>query len=428
MDREMPIGCRLLSNIAALLRERDGSILPIFGFTIGIVAMTTGVAVDTSMFMSERSLVQQAADGAVLSAARLNDTDSARVQAATAFFNAHIPPRLTSTLSNKKFAIDTNVTKITASVDMSYKTVFAGVTNQAVLKATVTSEATIAKPIVRELDLVMCVDGTGSMTNTLNAVKTNALNFEKNMNDEISKRGIVPFEAMRVRVIFYRDYAGNYNGSDTYTTWVNVNGRWTTKTYTTSDPEYWSYMGDSPTIKASSFFSLPASRTDFSAYVNPETASGGGDLPEAGLECVNEAMNSPWSKVGDYIASVGKPLDAVFPVIVVWTDAAAHNAGYAPSLKNPSYPTADKMPRTTAGLRAKWMDANVIDQYRKLLVFFGNPSVSQSDYYGVATGWADVKTWPNFVVGGTLTQGNQQMVSRIADAIAAKIPAPFLSQ
>jgi len=423
----MSIGRRLSGKFVALLRERGGSILPIFGLTVGVLSVATAMAVDTTMFMTERSQVQQAVDGAVLSAARLNDTDAIRVQTATSFFNAHVPARLTSTLDNKKFVIDNGATKITGSVDMTYKSFFAGLTKQTVLKTTVTSEATIAKPIVRELDLVMCVDGTGSMSNTLNAVKTNALNFEKNMNDEISKRGIAPFEAMRVRVIFYRDYAGNYSGSDTYTTWVYSGGRWVSKTYTSSDPEYWSYMGDNPTLKASSFFSLPAARTDFSAYVNPESATGGGDLPESGLECVNEAMNSPWAKVGDTVASVGKPLDAVFPVIVVWTDAAAHNAGYAPSLKNPSYPTADKMPRTTAGLRAKWMDPNVIDQYRKLLVFFGNPSVTQSDYYGVATGWADVKTWPSFIVGGTLTQGNQQMVSRIADAIATKIPSPFLS-
>jgi len=138
-------------------------------------------------------------------------------------------------------------------------------------------------------------------------------------------------------------------------------------------------------------------------------------------------MNSSWAKVGSTVASVNKPLDAIYPVIVVWTDAAAHTAGYQPSVKNPSYPSASDMPRSTAALRAKWMSSSTIDQTRKLLVFFGNPDVAQSDFYGQAKGWADVKTWPNFVLGGTLTQGNQQMVSRIADAIATRIPAPFLS-
>jgi Flp pilus assembly protein TadG len=417
---------RALLKLRDLGRDRSGSILPMFTLTVSVISVGSGMAVDVSMFMSERSLVQQAADGAVLSAARLNDDDSKRVDAAKAFFTAHIPPRLTSTLSNKVFSIDAGVTKMTASVDMTYKGVFSGITNVTTLKTTVKSQAAIAKPMVRQLDLVMCVDATGSMSNTLSAVKSNALNFEQNMNDEIAKRGIVPFEAMRVRVIFYRDYAGSYS-SDTMNVWVYENGRYVVKTLKSTDADFWAYAGDSPALKPSSFFDLPSKRTDFSSYVNPESASGGGDLPESGLECINEAMNSPWAKVGDTVAAVGKPLDAIFPVIVVWTDAAAHNAGYAPSLKNPSYPTADKMPRTTSGLRAKWMDANVIDQYRKLMVFFGNPAVSGVDNYGNATGWADVKTWPNFVVGGTLTQGNQQMVSRIADAIAAKVPSPYLS-
>lgn len=423
----MSLVSRLSRKLMALGRERNGSILPIFALMIGVSAVVTGIAVDTTTFMSERSLVQQATDGAVLAAAKLNDTDANRVAEATAFFNGHIPARLTSSLSNKSFAVDAGLTKITASVDLTYKTAFAGITNRATLNTTVTSQATIAKPTVRELDLVMCVDATGSMSNTLSAVKTNALNFEANMNAEIAKRGIAPFEAMRVRVIFFRDYSGNYDGHDTYTVTTRVNKKNVTTTYTPADPEYAAYIGDTPPLTISSFFDLPSKRTDFSSFVNPQSASGGGDLPESGLECINEAMNSPWAKVGDTVASVGKPLDAIFPVIVVWTDAAAHNAGYAPSLKNLYYPTADKMPRTTAGLRAKWMDASVIDQYRKLMVFFGNPSVSGNDYLGKATGWADVMTWPNFTVGGTLTQGNQQMVSRIADAIAAKIPSPFLS-
>ena len=57
----------------------------------------------------------------------------------------------------------------------------------------------------------MCIDATGSMSQTLNAVKTNASNFEANLNAELTKRGVRKFDLMRVRVIYYRDYGGNSN-------------------------------------------------------------------------------------------------------------------------------------------------------------------------------------------------------------------------
>ena len=61
---------------------------------------------------------------------------------------------------------------------------------------------------------------------------------------------------------------------------------------------------------------------------------------KSGLECVNEAMNSAWSKPGTTPVEIGKKLEATYPVIVVWTDAAAHRPSYSVSLKNPSYPVA----------------------------------------------------------------------------------------
>lgn len=428
LEQVMSFIVRSMDKLRKLKRDEIGSILPIFAFATGVIAVSAGIAMDYTMYSSQREIVQQALDEAVLSGARLNDTDSERTKRAKSYFDARMQAtKLTVSLANESFVIDQGITKLGGSVLVTYDGTVGRLTGAGAMSATITSSAAIAKPVVRQLDLVMCIDATGSMGNTLAAVKTNALNFEANLNAEIVKRGIAPFEAMRVRVIYFRDYAGSYNGSTTLSTWVQVNGRWVYTTLKPSDPGYWAAMGDDQPLKTSSFFPLPTNRSDFSAFVNPETATGGGDAPESGLECVNEAMNSSWAKLGSTVQSVGKPLDAIFPVIVVWTDAAAHGAGYQPSLPNPSYPSEAAMPRTTAGLRAKWMNSAVVDQHHKLLIFFGNPDVVQSDYYGQAKGWADVKTWPDFIIGGTLTQGNQQMVSRIADAIATKVPAPYLS-
>ncbi len=419
---------RSIDTLRKIGRDEFGSILPMFAFATGVITVSAGIAIDYSMYSSQRDIVQQALDEAVLSGARLNDTDAERTKRAKAFFDSRMQAtKLTLEMSNENFSIDQGITKLDGRVVVTYAGTVGHLTGAGAMSATLSSSAAIAKPMVRQLDLVMCIDATGSMGNTLAAVKSNALKFETNLNAEIAKRGITPFEAMRVRVIFFRDYAGSYNGSETSGTWVLDGGRWVYKTLKASDPEYWKNIGDDPPLKTSAFFPLPANRGDFSTFVNPETATGGGDAPESGLECVNEAMNSAWAKLGSNVETVNKPLDAIFPVIVVWTDAAAHMAGYSPSLKSPLYPSEAAMPRTTAGLRAKWVNSAVVDQHHKLLIFFGNPDVVQSDYFGQAKGWADVKTWPDFIIGGTLTQGNQQMVSRIADAIATKVPAPYLS-
>src|SRR3954451_22163997 len=96
---------------------------------------------------------------------------------------------------------------------------------------------------------------------------------------------------------------------------------------------------------------------------------GGGDLPESGLECVNSAMSSTWAKIGDIPAGGTKPIDSIYSLIVVRTDAAAHKPSYSLSLKNPNYPPSTVMPRNYTDVGAKWNGSAVIDQSKKMLVF-----------------------------------------------------------
>jgi hypothetical protein len=51
-----------------------------------------------------------------------------------------------------------------------------------------------------------------------------------------------------------------------------------------------------------------------------------------------------------------------------------------------------------------------------------------TDMDGQADGWLKVKEWPSFMVGGTLTEGNSQLVARLADAISSKILIPTLAK
>jgi Flp pilus assembly protein TadG len=423
----LPLSRRRWLRFAA---DRRGSLSPAFALLSVPMVLMVGMGVDYGNGVRTVSKLQAAADSAVLAAARLNDPDAGRAATALRYFEAQLDAATLAMVTTRQFNLAQDGNTVTGLVRADIPTSVSQIMGATMMSKTISSTAAIAKPDVRQLDLVFCIDATGSMSNTLNAVKTNALNLEANLNDELVRRGIAKFDAMRVRAIYYRDYGGNYmNGTSSYTVSYWNGTRYTSKTARPADADYWTYVGDVPPMKASNFFNLPGSRTDFQSYVNPETANGGGDLPEAGLECVNEAMDSPWAKVGETPAGGGaKPLQAVYPTIVVWTDAAAHKPSYSLSLKNPNYPAAAKMPRTYADLKAKWDNANVIDQNRKLLVFFGNPDQATNDRDGLANGWQTLKPWPGFMVGGTLTEGNSNMVTKLADAIASRVRAPTLTQ
>ncbi|WP_293864390.1 pilus assembly protein TadG-related protein [uncultured Alsobacter sp.] len=409
------------------LRHAGGALSPAFAVMLVPTVLVIGIGVDYNTTLRIRTKLQTAADMAVLAAAKLEDTDASREATAKRYFESQLPHDVLAMVKTIDFKLAKDLKTITGSVQASVPTSLTHIIGQTAMATNVTSTAAIAKPSVRQLDIVMCVDATGSMTATLNAVKANVLNFESNLNAELTKRGTDKFDLIRARVIYYRDYGGiKLNGNNTYV-YVWNSGTYVNKYIKASDPDYWTYVGDIPPMKASGFFELPAKRTDMQTFVNPEVAWGGGDLPEAGLECVNEAMDSPWAKVGDVPPALGKAIEAIYPVIVVWTDAAAHKPNYSVSVKNPNYPSAQKFPRSYPGLLSKWNDPAVVNQLNMLLIFFGNPDLNSNDDDGKADGWQTVKTWPRFTVGGTLTEGNQNMVSKIADAIAKVVKSPTLT-
>lgn len=402
-----------------------GSVAIIFAlFAVGGLLLV-GMTVDYTEKSKLETKFQLAVDAATLAAARLDDADVERVQIAERHFAANLTPEESAMVTGKEFKMTADKANMEGQADLSIPTRFASLVGISYFTSRVQATAAIARPEIRQLDIVMCIDATGSMTPTLNAVKTNALNLETNLNAELEKRGIKAFDAMRVRVIYFRDFGGqNLTGSNLAswfdgTKWITINS---------AHPDYWKAVGDNPPMKSSAFFNLPNDTTKFSDYVNAEKANGGWDAPESGLECVNEAMGSAWAKVGDLPEGGSKPLQAVYPVIAVWTDITAHRPSYSVSLKNPDYPSSTTMPRTYDALRAKWDDPKVIDQNRKLLVFFGNPNMTGWSLDGPADGWIKIKDWPGFMVGGTLTEGNSQLVSKLADAISSKILIPTLAK
>lgn len=406
MHRSVVLRLRKLSLLSSQLRgDERGAVAMIFAIMLVPLIALIGILVDTSQAQNARVDLQSALDSAVLAAAKLNESDSERIAAANRYLAAALPPGFPGTAVISSFAIVDGAASVKGDASADVKTMFGNFIGGSSTRIATTAKALIARPQVRHLDLVMCIDATGSMQYTLNAVKNAALYFEKNLNDELKAKQIDPFESMRVKPIFYRDFGGNSG-------WK-------------SDPRDY---GDRPPMKVGEFWRLPDQATLFSTFVSPERATGGGDLPESGLECVNEGMNSSWIKAGATVvggASAGQVITASFNVIAVWTDADAHPPSHSQSLKNPDYPAADIMPRTwtgtppsAPGLTYKWNSSVKMDQENKLLVFFGNSGTPN---------WLPVKNWAGFFQGGTLTEGNTQLVKKLALAIATKTKTPTLT-
>jgi len=112
----------------------------------------------------------------------------------------------------------------------------------------------------RNIDVVFCIDGTGSMSPCIESVKSNArrfhLEFVKAMTDLGSE-----IDSMRVKVVVFRDYKDD--GEDA--------------------------------MQISPFYELPDDDAEFAKFLAGVSAKGGGDAPENGLEALYFAMKSDFT-------------------------------------------------------------------------------------------------------------------------------------
>jgi hypothetical protein len=194
------------------------------------------------------------------------------------------------------------------------------------------------------VDIVFCVDVTGSMTPILDQVKANALRFYDDVQSNLTAKG-KSIDELRVRVVAFRDIVADGEAA----------------------------------LQESPFFELPAEVTGFSGFVNGLAAEGGGDAPESGLEAVALAMTSPWTTRGDRRRQV----------IVVWTDQPAHSldaSALPPGL-------AGRVPADFSALTDLWEDPQgSLGSSSKRLILFAPDGPGWSDISGV---WENVVHHPS---------------------------------
>ncbi len=156
------------------------------------------------------------------------------------------------------------------------------------------------------VDIVFCIDVTGSMSPIIDKVKQCALDFYVDTKKELDAAGKTVSQ-LRVKVITFRDFGCDGAGA----------------------------------MDQSRFFILDDEKADFESYVAGITVSGGGDPPENALEAIVEAIRSDWTLEGLKRRQI----------IVVFTDAPALNLGERASA--PNYPF--EMPATLDDLELMWL-------------------------------------------------------------------------
>ena len=192
------------------------------------------------------------------------------------------------------------------------------------------------------VDIVMCIDCTGSMGDLLDTVKTNALKFYPDLKAKCEENG-KDISDLRIRVIAFRDF----------------------------------YADKENAIKDTGFLNIPDQEAEFKSFVNGLYPSGGGDEPENGLEAIAMAMDSDWTKGGDKRRHV----------VVVWTDASTHPIGLD-KCKNEFYPK--NMPTDFDELTDWWDDeqSGKMSKNSKRMILFAPD----------ATAWTEISTnWNNII-------------------------------
>ena len=173
------------------------------------------------------------------------------------------------------------------------------------------------------VDIVMCIDCTGSMGDLLDTVKNNALKFYPDLCAKCEEKG-KEISELRIRAIAFRDFDCDGNAA----------------------------------VADTGFMNIPDQESGFKSFVSGLRPAGGGDEPENGLEALAMAINSDWTTGGDRRRHV----------VVIWSDASTHPLGVGKS--NPTYP--QNMPADFDELTDWWEDeqtGRMLKSAKRLIIF-----------------------------------------------------------
>ncbi len=218
------------------------------------------------------------------------------------------------------------------------------------------------------IDIVMCIDATGSMGSLLDTVKKNALAFYDDLLHAMSKKA-KHVDQLRVRVIAFRDYVADKNDA----------------------------------MLASDFFVLPGDAAEFEELLKGIEPFGGGDDDEDGLEALAYAIKSEWTTAGNKRRHI----------IIVWSDDGTHQLGFGNS--EPNYPK--KMAKDFNELTEWWGDESqpgIMDNNAKRLLIY---APDKKYWSTVSDSWDNVVHFPSEAGTGLRELEYEEILDSIANSI-----------
>jgi hypothetical protein len=217
------------------------------------------------------------------------------------------------------------------------------------------------------VDIVLCIDATNSMSPVIDQVKNRALRFYEDLTEAMGAKDKV-VDVLRLKVIAFRDF----------------------------------YADGDKALNESPFYPLPQAQADFASFVGTLRASGGGDLPENGLEALALAIQTDWTKSGDKRRHV----------IVMWTDTSAHelekNAGDKPS----NYPMG--MPANFDELTDMWEGQSHTELSAKRLVIFAPDAYAWTD---IANNWSNNLHYSSQAGAGLADVDYKEIIDVVAGSV-----------
>lgn len=221
------------------------------------------------------------------------------------------------------------------------------------------------------VDIVFCIDVTGSMGPVIDAVKENVRSFHSQLGSAMAEKEKA-ISQLRVRVIAYRDFADNASDA----------------------------------IQTTDFLTLPGGTGEFETFVQRLRATGGGDEPESGLEALSLAIDSAWERGQDRRRHV----------IALFTDASAHPLGNAAARGASTYPPS--IPATIDDLFERWgypssQSATMENSAKRLLLF----APDTTPWNIIAADWNNTIFLPSKAGDGLEEVEMQEIINAIANSI-----------
>lgn len=217
------------------------------------------------------------------------------------------------------------------------------------------------------VDIVMCIDCTGSMGGLLDTVKNNALKFYPDLCKRCEDKG-KEISELRIRAIAFRDFDCDKDVA----------------------------------VADTGFLNIPDEEIEFKNFVSGLCPVGGGDEPENGLEALAMAINSDWTTGGDRRRHV----------VVVWSDASTHPLGVGK--ENPTYP--QNMPSDFNELTDWWEDeqSGKMRKSAKRLVIFAPDASAWTE---IGMNWTNTIHHPAKAGAGLENVDYETILSSIVNSI-----------